>query len=112
MSETSDVEELSEEVPCSLSDRFGGRARLIPDSEGKLVSRKNDDADDLSDLRLDCPVSAVLVNEWSELPDERDGESRERSEADKLGTGDLIGSLRSDDTLGMRLTCVLGLIRD
>lgn len=83
------------------------------DSVCKLVvSRRNDDADDLSDLRLDCPVSAVLVKEWSELPDERDGESRERSEADKLGTGDLMESLRSDDTLDMRLICALGVICD
>jgi hypothetical protein len=70
-----------------------------------LDSRKNEDADDLSERKLDFPVSAVLVNEWSELPDEseRDGESRDCSEVDKLGAGDLTDSLRSDEMLDTRL---------
>jgi hypothetical protein len=72
-------------------------------SNAGLASCRYDDADDLSDRKLDCPVSAVLVKEWSELPDESEGESRERSEVVKLGTGDLTGSLRSDDMLDTRL---------
>ena len=47
----------------SLSGRFGGRARLMLESDTGLTSCKYDDADDLSERKLDCQVSAVLVNE-------------------------------------------------
>jgi hypothetical protein len=57
--ESTEVDELS----LSLSMRFGGRAKLILGSEGDMVSCRNDDADDLSDRRLDLPVRAVLVKE-------------------------------------------------
>ncbi len=67
-----------------------------------MFSCKNDDADDLSDRRLDRPVKEALVSECSELPEERDGDSRERSEADRLGAGDLIESLCSEEILEMR----------
>lgn len=87
----------------SLSDRLAGKARLMSGSVVGLVSCRKDDADDLSDRRLDWPVSAALVRDWSELPEESAGESRERSEADRLGTGDLAGSLFSDDMLDTRL---------
>ena len=75
-------------------------------SEAGLTSCIYDDADDLSDRTLDCPVSAALVSEWSELPEESEGESRERSEADELAIGDLTDSLLSDDRLDTRLSCV------
>jgi hypothetical protein len=60
--ESTDVEELSRSSR-SLFDRFGGRARLRLDSEATLDSRKNEDADDLSERKLDFPVNAALVNE-------------------------------------------------
>ena len=107
--DSSDAVELSEGISGWLFARFGGRARLICESEARVDSCRKEEADDLSDRRLDLPVRAVLVSEWSELPDEseRDGESRERSEADRLGTGLLIESLRSDETLDTRLICAV-----
>jgi hypothetical protein len=77
-------------------------------SEASRASWKKDEAEDRSERKLDFPVKALLVREWSELPEEIDieGESRERSEADKLGAGLLTDSLRSDDTLDMRLICI------
>lgn len=103
--ESTEVDELSR----SLSDRFCGSARLILVSEVELDCWKNEEADDLSERRLDFPVSAALVKEWSELPDERDGagESRDRSEAAWLDAGDLTDSLRSEDTLDTRLSCAV-----
>jgi hypothetical protein len=106
--ESTDVEELSR----SLSDRLSGRARLILESEVAWEFWKNEEADDLSERRLDFLVNAALVKEWSELPDESDraGESRDRSEAERLGAGDLIDSLRSDETLETRVSCALAAI--
>jgi hypothetical protein len=95
--ESTDVDELSR----SLLERFSGKLRLMLESDIVADSCKKDEADDLSERRLDFPVKAALVREWSELPEEseREGESRERSEADKLGAGDLTDSLRSGRVL-------------
>lgn len=47
-----------------LSARFGGRARCISGSGlVRRLSARKDDAEDLSDRRLDLPVSAALVRE-------------------------------------------------
>ena len=60
---TSDANESVDTVPW-LSARFGGSERLISGSGlvTRLAARK-DDADDLSDRKLDLPVSAALVSE-------------------------------------------------
>jgi hypothetical protein len=57
--ESTEVDELS----LSFPTRFAGSARLILGSEADMVSCRNDEADDLSERRLDLPVRAVLVKE-------------------------------------------------
>jgi hypothetical protein len=52
-----------EELSRSLLVRFGGRARLMFESEEVLDDCRNEDADDLSERRLDLPVNAALVKE-------------------------------------------------
>jgi hypothetical protein len=101
---SSEARELVDLSP--LSSRFGGRARFISGlSEVRDDAARKDEADDLSDRKLDCPVSAALVSDCSELPEESDGEFCQRSEADELSAGDLI-ELRSDEMLDTRLICV------
>ena len=57
-----EARELDDRSP--LSARFGGRARCISGlSEAEETSARKDDADDLSDRKLDCPVRAALVSE-------------------------------------------------
>jgi hypothetical protein len=102
---TSEVDEVEESF--ELSVRFGGKARLICGS-GLMtrLSTKNDEADDLSDRKLDLPVSAALVSECSELPEESDGESCDFTEAVELAAGDL--TLCSEDLLDICLSGALG----
>ena len=89
-SETSDVDESSE---VSLASLFSGSASSIGSFLAKLLaSCMKDDADDLSERKLDLPVSEVPVRDGSELPDDKAGDSRERSEV-RLGAGDLTESL-------------------
>lgn len=52
------------ELVSWLSARFGGRARCISGSGlVRRLSARKDDAEDLSDRKLDLPVSAALVRE-------------------------------------------------
>lgn len=102
LSDWSDSEDSSEGVSRSLPILLIGRASLMSESPGKVVSCRYEEADDLSDRKLVLPVSAMLVSEWSELPDESEGDSRDRSEVVRLGTGDFIGSLLSEDALETR----------
>lgn len=80
----------SVDVLSLLSARFGGMCRLISGSGlARRLSARKDDADERSDRRLDFPVSAALVSEWSELPDESDGDSCDLTDAAELTGGDL-----------------------
>jgi len=62
LSELMEVEE-SGLGASSLSVRLGGRASFISESEAGLASCRYEDAEDLSERKLDCPVRAALVKE-------------------------------------------------
>ena len=62
-SEWSDSEDSSERTSRSLPVLLVGRASLISDSLEKVVSCRYEEADDLSDRKLDFPVRAILVSE-------------------------------------------------
>jgi hypothetical protein len=104
-SDARETEESSEPISRSLPVRFMGSASFIREFGGSETSFKKDEADDRSERRLDFPV-----NEGSELPDDREGDSRERSEAVRLGTGDFIDSLYSEEALETRVSRVLEVI--
>lgn len=87
----------------SLGDFFGGMASFISGSFAAMgLSCMKDEAEERSERRLDFPVRAALVREWSELPDESAGDSWERSEAELLCKGDRPDSLLSEEPLEKR----------
>ena len=101
-SEVNEAWESSELPPRSFPVPAGGRDSVSSDFLGLVTSCRNDETEDLSDRTLDFPVKALLVRECSELPEDRDGDSRDRSEAETLVVGDFKDSLPGDEPLDMR----------